>query len=257
MDIGGSTARPGADVDVACEGFSGAAEVVHDLGNLIQIATSAVNLIARSPRLGHDPALEPILARAKASLDSAGALVRHTVGRGSGSTTLTKTSQEAVDIAKCLGEIQSLIAWVCTPDIALALDVAADLPAVRCSGLDLQNAVLNLLINARDAMPNGGEISVAARRRNSGEAIDLVVQDDGQGMDKATRLRAFNPWFTTKAEGHGSGLGLATVRRFAHDVGGRVDIWSAPGVGTTVTLQLPTALRPRDEFDTSPEWDAD
>jgi signal transduction histidine kinase len=220
-------------------GLSGAAEVVHDLGNLIQIAASAVNMIARSPRISHDSGLDSILARAKASLESAGALVRQTVGRGA--TALTKVSQESVDLSACVGEIQSLIAWVCTPDITLTSDIAPNLPPVSCSALDLQNALLNLLINARDAMPEGGEISITGRCREFGAAVEFAVRDNGLGMDTATRLRAFNPWFTTKSEGRGSGLGLAMVKRFADDAGGRVDIWSAPGVGTTVTLYLPTA----------------
>ena len=102
--------------------------------------------------------------------------------------------------------------------------------------------MLNLLFNARDAMPNGGIISIRAQAIFLGpdEAIELRVADSGLGMKPDTVARAFDPFFTTKSYGLG-GLGLPTVHRFVQDVGGRVLIESEFGVGTTVRLQLPAS----------------
>jgi signal transduction histidine kinase len=152
-----------------------------------------------------------------------------------------------VSVAASLAEIASLIEWVCSPDIALRVDAPADLPFVHCNRLDLQNAVLNLVINARDAMPGGGAISITAQLRDAdlaGAALELEVRDDGEGMDGETLVRAFNPWFTTKGPGSGNGFGLAMVRRFAHEAGGKVEITSVRGLGTTVTLRLPIPRGP-------------
>jgi signal transduction histidine kinase len=229
---------------LAADGFPGVAGVVHDLGNLIQIAASAVNIIGRSPRAGHDAALAPILARATTALERAGALVHQTMGRTGEPTFVVRATPDMQHVPSCLGEIEALIRWICEPDVLLLIDAAADLPPVRCNRIELQNAVLNLVINARDAMPDRGAIKIVALGVADGPfagALELHVVDNGSGMSRETLLRAFNPYFTTKASGRGTGLGLAMVKRFAHEAGGRVDIASAPGKGTTVTLRLPPA----------------
>lgn len=221
-----------------------AAGAVHDLGNLIQIAASAVNLIGRSPRVARDAALEPILVRARTALERAGAIVRQTTGRAVGPGFQVRAATGRHSILSCLGEIQALIRWICAPDIMLSIEAAAELPLIRCSRIELQSAVLNLVINARDAMPDGGAIRIVARCVADGPfagAVELSVVDDGLGMSRETLRRAFNPYFTTKVDGRGAGLGLAMVKRFAEDAGGRVDIASTLGAGTAVTLWLPPA----------------
>ena len=185
--------------------------VVHDLGNLIQIAASAMNLIGRSPWAACDPSLEPVLARARAALERAGVLVRQALGRSREAALVVRGVQDLQDVVACLGELQS--------------------------------AVLNLVINARDAMPEGGCLSLAARALSEDDlspGVAIVVSDDGFGMSPETLRRASNPFFTTKPNGRGTGLGLAMVQRFAHEAGGRADIASTVGVGTTVTLHLPS-----------------
>jgi signal transduction histidine kinase len=227
MELGGPACGPRPDVQFAASEHAGGPGVVHDLGNLIQIANSALNLIGRSPRAARDPALEPLLARARMALDRAGVLVRQTTGR-TRETTLA---------------VHALIQWVCEPDVRLSLDMTPNLPLVRCSRVELQSAVLNLVINARDAMPGGGRLNLSARAASEGDLLpELTIQvtDDGVGMSPETLQRAFNPYFTTKSEGRGTGLGLAMVQRFAHDAGGSVEITSALGAGTTVTLRLPS-----------------
>ena len=112
---------------------------------------------------------------------------------------------------------------------------------VRCDRLELRDALLNLVFNARDAMPAGGLVSIAAANasRHSPETeIELRITDEGVGMTPDTIVRAFDPFFTTKSKGLG-GLGLPLVERFVQDIGGGLDIESSPGIGTTVTLRLP------------------
>ena len=227
----------------ATDGFPGAAGVVHDLGNLIQIAASAVNMISRSSRACPDAALEPIIARARTALERASALVRETNVRTEPAFAVGR-AQELQSVASCVDEIRSLISSICEPDISLAFEVPTDLPPVRCNRIELQSALLNLVTNARDALPSGGSIVIVARAAADNartHAVELSVADNGVGMPRETLLRAFNPYFTTKGDGRGAGLGLAMVHRFAQEAGGRVELASAPGAGTAVTLRLPSA----------------
>jgi signal transduction histidine kinase len=128
--------------------------------------------------------------------------------------------------------------------IDLLLD--PDLPQAQCDRQGLQNALLNLVLNARDAMPDGGIISVeAAMSRGSRPMIRLRVGDRGIGMTQDTMRSAFEPFFTTKGSGLG-GFGLPMVRHFFESHGGTVRLESVPAKGTTVILDLP-AVPPRAE----------
>lgn len=148
---------------------------------------------------------------------------------------------EQVSLAACLAEVEALIQITWERGIRLDVQTNSDLPVVRCDPLALQSTLLNLFFNARDAMPNGGVISLRADAISLGSdvtGVELRVADSGVGMKRDTIVRAFDPFFTTKCCGLG-GLGLPMVERFARDAGGCVFIESAYGVGTTVTLQLP------------------
>ncbi len=132
-------------------------------------------------------------------------------------------------------------------------DLHAFPAAVRGDRAELEAALINLVVNARDAMPTGGDITVRGAVERVAEApphpaglapgrhLRLAVADTGSGMDAETLARATEAFFTTKPRGRGTGLGLATVRAFAEGVGGGVRIESTPGRGTTVTLWLPEA----------------
>jgi signal transduction histidine kinase len=222
--------------------FPTAAGIIHDLGNLIQIASSAVNVVARDPNT-HTPHLEPVIAGARSSLERAGALVRQTIGM----VGEFATAVEQVSVAACLSEVQSLLQITLEHGIRLDVRANSDLPVVKCEPLALQNAVINLLFNARDAMPNGGVISIRAEAisLDSGAGIELRVADSGVGMKPETIVRAFDPFFTTKSGGLG-GVGLPMVERFVQEHGGRILIESEYGVGTTVKLQLPASPQSAD-----------
>lgn len=216
-----------------------AAGIIHDLGNLIQIASSAIGIIARSPDM---PALHsgPMLTRAKASLDQAGAIVRQRLGLMRD----TAPGLPVAVVAECLGKVAALIDGHLEPDFTIEVAIEDNLPLVRCDPLGLESAVLNLVINARDAMDGFGRVVISAARISQGSlapGVELAISDDGPGMSPATIARAFIPFFTTRNGGSG-GVGLPMVERFVVGAGGEITIRSALEAGTTVTLRLPAIL---------------
>lgn len=210
------------------------AGVVHDLGNLIQVASSALNHLAREPSISAVPGIDIVIAGARTALDRAGGLVRQTI----------KTAREIqgdvehANISVCLVEIESFVRSARYENVRFEFRVDSNLPLVRCDRAGLQNAVLNLVFNARDAMPDGGLISIDAFAPESLRQVAIRIRDSGIGMTGETVVRAFDPFFTTKGGGFG-GVGLPMVKRFAEESGGSVHIESVLGMGTTVTLRLP------------------
>lgn len=138
-------------------------------------------------------------------------------------------------------------------NVELLIELAGDLRLVRMDPAEAQEIILNLVLNARDAMPDGGQIAVSTRNRCAVMGghrpaasfpiafIELTVRDTGSGMDAETRARAFEPFFTTKEAGKGTGLGLATVHRIVKQEGGTIEIESELGKGTRIIIRLPAA----------------
>jgi signal transduction histidine kinase/GAF domain-containing protein len=157
----------------------------------------------------------------------------------------------AVDIASLLGEMSTLIATTLGPQIRLVLELAPDLPCAVADRNQIEMAVLNLAVNARDAMPNGGQVIVSAQVDEVGAShrsevapgryIRIAVADTGCGMNEETRRRAIEPFFSTKGIGKGTGLGLSMVHGLASQLGGGLALASAPGRGTQVELWLPVS----------------
>ena len=147
--------------------------------------------------------------------------------------------------------IQDLLVRLIGEDIVLSTALAADLGEVKMDPAQVQQILLNLVLNARDAMPDGGRITVSTRNgtgpcpiggaseSQSGQWVELTVTDTGVGMDAETAKRAFEPFFTTKSPGRGNGLGLATARRLIQQEGGTIMAESEPGTGTRVSMRLP------------------
>lgn len=215
------------------------AGIVHDLGNLIQVALSGLNRIARDPAISTSPDLEPVIASARTALHSAGTLVRETIGRSHGS----RRQGVITDIGACLAQLEALIGSTMEPEVDVRVRFDPSLPLARCDQLGLQNAVLNLVFNAREAMPDGGLISIDATVVDKADntMIELRIEDSGIGMKPETIVRAFDPFFTTKGSGLG-GVGLPMVKRFAEETGGSVGIESTFGVGTVMILRLPAIV---------------
>jgi len=144
-------------------------------------------------------------------------------------------------VADLLAEIALEVETTMGPDIMLEIVVPSAIPGVSCSRDRLRDAVIQLLANARDALPTGGTISIEAalnNHRSDAKAVELRVVDSGIGMERETLRRAVEPFFTTKTTGLG-GLGLTIVGHFADDIGGRFHLHSELGIGTRATLLLP------------------
>jgi len=168
----------------------------------------------------------------------------------------TPLEPQSVDIGTLIGSLTRLVRRSLPESISLSSETPSALYAQVDPG-QLESALLNFALNARDAMPDGGRLHIAARRAELQEdaaSFDLMpgayalieVEDNGCGMDEATLARVFEPFFTTKRLGLGSGLGLAMAHGFAKQSGGGVLIRSKAGQGTTVMLALPLATPPDD-----------
>jgi CheY-like chemotaxis protein len=135
------------------------------------------------------------------------------------------------------------------PRITLHVEIAADAATVRSDANQLELALLNIALNARDAMPKGGDFHIRtrlapARPRRGGRFVEIALSDTGVGMSKEVAQRALEPFFTTKGVDKGTGLGLAQVYAVARQTGGDVLVESAVGQGTTIRLELPAAEPP-------------
>jgi two-component system, NtrC family, sensor kinase len=126
--------------------------------------------------------------------------------------------------------------------IFLGKDLAEDLPEVHCEAGQIQQVLLALLVNACDAMPSGGELTVTTRR--NGDGVTVVVRDSGTGIPAEDLPQIFEPFFTTKEDDHGTGLGLAVAKSIVDRHGGTIGVESAPGQGTVFTIGLPLTPPP-------------
>ncbi len=164
--------------------------------------------------------------------------------------------RNVVSIAEVLHDAQGLLGKAVGEAVELRLAVADGLRTVEGEGGQLERVLVNLILNARDAMPRGGQVTVGADNvtldAESGRSPDLApgryvrlwVSDTGEGMTEEVAARALDPFFTTKPMGQGTGLGLATVYGIVTQAGGSLELDSRPGQGSTVTLHLPVARRP-------------
>jgi CheY-like chemotaxis protein len=160
----------------------------------------------------------------------------------------------AVDVGAVVRGMAELVASTVGPQIRVAVDAAGDLAPARADRNQLEMALLNLAVNARDAMPDGGTIRITAVNTEvaPGERSDLApgryvrlsVADTGTGMDEATAARAVEPFFSTKGVGKGTGLGLSMAHGLAQQLGGALTLKSRLGVGTNVELWLPESAEP-------------
>jgi len=164
---------------------------------------------------------------------------------------------EAVDLNRLVRQTQKMLTRILGEDIELSVELAADLPLVNADPASVEQIIVSLAMNARDAMPEGGRLVLeTAVVELDGSYVDshatvlpgpyvmLAVSDTGEGMDAATRSRVFEPFFTTKAQGKGSGLGLATVYGIVKQSGGYIWVYSEPAHGTVFKVYLPIVSAP-------------
>lgn len=219
--------------------------VAHDFNNLLTPILGALDMLVRK-RLGGDRE-QRLIDGALQSAERARTLVQRLLAFARRQPLQPTT----VDFVAVMESMAELIRSTLGPQIAVDLTLAPDLPPAIADPNQLEMALLNLAVNARDAMPDGGELRIAARADEAdddhragltpGRYVLLSVADTGVGMDDATRQRAVDPFFSTKGIGKGTGLGLSMVHGLAAQLGGGLLIESAPMQGTTVELWLPAS----------------
>jgi signal transduction histidine kinase len=212
--------------------------VAHDFNNLLTGILLYCDLLI--PALQHDPRLQGQVREMRAAGEQGSELVRQllVVARHQ-----RAEPRRLLWNAAILG-MQRFLSRLAGEHIELDLDLAPDLLPIEIDPGQMQQILLNLVLNARDAMPDGGRITVVTR--NSGvfqgagaSTVELSVSDTGCGMDEETRAHIFDRFFTTKDPSRGSGLGLASVQEIVAQRGGTIRVESAPGRGTRVTVRLP------------------
>jgi len=220
--------------------------VAHDFNNLLTPITGALDLLHRQYGDG-DPRTGRLLSNALQAADRAKTLVQRLLGFARRQSLKT----EPVDLVALLTGMRDLVSSSIGPTIQLQLRCETDLPPALVDPNQLELAILNLCVNARDAMPQGGQLTILAEgaavgpmsspRIKPGFYLRLSVIDAGVGMDADTQVRAIEPFYSTKETGRGTGLGLSMVHGLAAQLGGGFHLTSAPGEGTRVDLYLPVA----------------
>jgi PAS domain S-box-containing protein len=219
--------------------------VAHDFNNLLMAVLGSLELLRK--RLQADPRGMALLENAVQGAERGAALTQRMLAFAR----KQELSLEGVDVAALVRGITSLMQRSLGPSVRLVARFPKSLPPAITDANQLETALLNLAVNARDAMPDGGEITIEAKAEAVGAGSDLAlppggylrlsVTDEGAGMDAQTLARATEPFYTTKGIGKGTGLGLSMVHGLAEQSGGRMVISSEPGRGTRVELWLPEA----------------
>ena len=213
--------------------------VAHDFNNLMTAVLGYSDLIlAKLP--AEDPQREKIEAIRESAV-RASELTRQLLAFGR----RQMLRSDDVDLREVVARMDGLLRRLIGEQVHLETRLAPDPVVVRADPTQLEQVVVNLVLNARDAMPGGGTIEVGVRA--DGDAAVLVVVDDGCGIDESAREHIFEPFFTTKPQGQGSGLGLSTVYGIVGQSGGTIEADSEPGCGTAFTVRLPLAAGGREE----------
>lgn len=218
--------------------------IAHDFNNLLTVIQGNLQVIEELPQLADAPAkamVEAAMRAAKRAGDLTGKLLTFSRRQA--------LQAQRVDVAPLLDTLADMLRRTLDRRIRVDVQVAPGCPPLHADPSQLEAALLNIAINARDAMPEGGLLAFLvapeawpasdAPTANAASCVRIAVSDSGSGMSEAVRQRAFEPFFTTKEAGRGTGLGLSTVYGFVKQSRGTLQLDSAPGMGTTVTMRLP------------------
>lgn len=220
--------------------------VAHDFNNLLMAALGSLNLLKK--HLTGDDRARRLLDNAIQAAERGSALTQRLLAFAR----RQELKPEAVNVERLVGNIEELLRRAVGPAIRLEKVLGSPLSPILVDANQLELALLNLLVNARDAMSDGGMVTIKATEQAvdaregptglaPGRYVKLIVSDTGIGMDDETRARATEPFFTTKGVGKGTGLGLSMVHGLAAQSGGMLELESAVGQGTHVSLWLPVA----------------
>ncbi len=220
--------------------------VAHDFNNLLMAVLGSLTLLEK--RLPDDPRSHRLLQNALQGAQRGASLTQRLLAF----SRRQELKPEAVDVPALVSGMRELLERALGLGVELKSQFPAELPAALVDANQLELALLNVALNARDAMPNGGTVSISASPCTSagdsadgalkpGDYLRIVIADTGMGMDAQTLAKATEPFFTTKGPGKGTGLGLSMVHGLAAQSGGLLRIKSEPDAGTTLELWLPTA----------------
>jgi signal transduction histidine kinase len=218
--------------------------IAHDFNNLLQVILGNLEIISR--RLPDDPDIKSRIARAADAADRGSTLTARLLAFAR----RQDLKPEAVDVPTLINGMTDMLRSSLGPTIEIAVEFEDSLPPIHTDANQLELALLNVALNARDAMPNGGRLQIAVRRENvkarsvrglnAGEYVCVALTDTGSGMDEATLRRASEPFFTTKELGKGTGLGLSMAYGLVVQSEGALCLASQAGIGTTAELYFPT-----------------
>ncbi len=224
--------------------------ITHDFNNMLQGITGAIEVMRRRVALGHLEGLERYMDAATQAAQRAASLVRRLLAF----SRHQPLDPKPVDVSALLASMEDLLRRTLGEQVDLEVNPDVGVGCALCDENQLESAILNLAINARDAMPGGGRLTLSAcrallsaqdvRQNDHATPVDYIaicVTDTGSGMSPEVLAKVFDPFFTTKPIGHGTGLGLSMVHGFAQQSHGDVAIRSQPGQGTSITLYLPPA----------------
>ncbi len=230
--------------------------IAHDFNNILNIIQGYASLIAAQ-------------AGDNSDIGESLKVINEAIKRGAGvvqqlltMARKTEANLEPVELNAFVSSLVDLVGGTFPKNIEIHLDLASELPTIMADPNQINQALLNLCVNARDAMPNGGRLTLRTSRADGAilngagaeGAVAIEISDSGAGMDDKVRERIFEPFFTTKDSDKGSGLGLSVVYGIVKNHGGRIDVASARGAGATFRIVLPVGVaRP----DTRPEAVAD
>ena len=233
--------------------------VAHDFNNLLGVILNYADFVAEELEEGTSAHTDVVEIRRAA--ERATELTRQLLIFSRRDTIKT----EPLDLNDSVREMERLLRRTLGEHIELRVELAPDLPQVMADAGQLEQVLVNLAVNARDAMPEGGRLLIETKQLNldeefvqahpdasPGSHVCLTVADTGCGMDEETAVRAFEPFFSTKRKGEGTGLGLATVYGIVKGAGGQITIESEPGDGTSIKVHLPVSdgAAPEERADT-------
>jgi PAS domain S-box-containing protein len=227
--------------------------IAHDFNNMLTGVIGGLDMIQRRLAEGRSGDLGRYMDAAMKSAQRAAGLTQRLLAF----SRQQSLDPKPLDVSRLLKSLEELLSRTLGEQVRAKVECSSDVWLAVSDSNQLENAILNLAINARDAMPGGGQLTIEARNvtlddrhvsrtpdATPGDYVEISVTDTGHGMDAKTVSKAFEPFFTTKPIGQGTGLGLSMIYGFLRQTGGYASIYSVPGEGTTVKMYLPRALQP-------------